>query len=133
MRMNELEAFSKSSNVFTCHLVMCCHAYAYCLHTIFQKLHFSKSHFSKTSQEKYDHVIFLQPKSPKKCRKNFENRFTIKIIMPKKYFEQAFCMCKGGNPNTLKMKIKQTSGIILRVWHSAIHTLEFCFGLVHFK
>ena len=62
-------------------------AHNYCLHTIFQKLHFSKSHFSETPQEKYDYVIFLQPKSPKKCRKNFENRFTIEIIMPKKYFE----------------------------------------------
>ena len=28
-------------------------------------------------------------------------------------------MCKGGNPNTLKMKIKQMCGMILRVWHSA--------------
>ena len=52
--------------------------------------------------------------------------------MPKNYFELAFCMCKGGNPNTLKMKIKQICGIILRVWHSAIHTIQFCFGLVHY-
>ena len=59
----------------------------YCLHTIFQKLHFSKSYFSETPQEKYDHVIFLQPNSPKKCHKNFVNRFTNKIIMPKNYFE----------------------------------------------
>ena len=62
-------------------------AYNYCLNTIFQKLHFSKSHFSETPQEKYDHVIFLQPKSLKKCRKKFENRFTSKMIMPKKYLE----------------------------------------------
>ena len=40
-------------------------------------------------------------------------------------------MCKGGNPNALKIKIEQICGIILRVWHSAIHTMEFCFGLVH--
>ena len=40
-----------------------------------QKLHFSKSRFSETPQEKYDRVIFLQPKSRK-------NRFTNKIIMP---------------------------------------------------
>ena len=31
----------------------------YCLHIIFQKLHSSKSHFSETPQEKYDHVIFF--------------------------------------------------------------------------
>ena len=42
-------------------------------------------------------------------------------------------MCKGGNPNTLKVKIKKICGIILRVWHSAMHTIQFCFGLVHFK
>ena len=106
---------------------------SYCLNTIFQKLHFSKSHFSETPQEKYDHVIILQAMSPKKCHKNFENRFTNKIIMPKNHFECAFCMCKGGNPNTLKLKIKQIYRIILRVWYSAMHTLQFCFGLVHFR
>ena len=42
-------------------------------------------------------------------------------------------MCKGGNPNALKMKIKQICGIILGVWNSAIHTIEFGFGLVHFN
>ena len=46
--------------------------------------------FSETPQEKYDHVIFLQPKSRKKCRKNFENRFTNEIKMPKNYFEYAW-------------------------------------------
>ena len=45
---------------------------AYCLNTIFQKLHFSKSHFCETLHEKYDHVIFLQPKSRKKCCKNLK-------------------------------------------------------------
>ena len=35
-------------------------------------------------------------------------------------------MCKGGNPNTLKLKIKQICGIILRVWRSAMHTKQFC-------
>ena len=59
----------------------------YCLNTIFQKLHFSKSHFYETLQEKYSYVIFLQPKSRFKCCKNFENRLTNKIIMPKNYFE----------------------------------------------
>ena len=58
----------------------------YCLNTIFQKLHFSKSHFCETLQEHMT-VIFLQPKSRKNCCKNFENRFTSKIIMPKEYFE----------------------------------------------
>ena len=53
----------------------------YCLNTISQKLHFSKSHFSEPLQEKYDHAIFLQLMSPKKCHKKFENRFTNKIIM----------------------------------------------------
>ena len=60
---------------------------SYCLNTVFQKLHFSKSPFSETSQEKYDHVIFLQPKSHKMSRKNFENQFTNSIIMPKNYLE----------------------------------------------
>ena len=55
----------------------------YCLCTIFQILHISISHFSETPQEKYDHVIFLQPMSRKKCHKNFENRFTNKIIVHK--------------------------------------------------
>ena len=41
----------------------------------------AKENFSETPQGKYDHVIFLQPKSPKKCCKNFENRFTNKIII----------------------------------------------------
>ena len=80
------------------------------LYNIFQKLHFSKSHFSETVQEKHEHIIFLQPKSHKKCRKIFENRFTNKIIMPENYLEYAFSICKGGNPNTLKLKIKQICG-----------------------
>ena len=42
-------------------------------------------------------------------------------------------MCKGGNPNTLKLKIKQICGVILRVWCSALYTKQFCFGLVHFR
>ena len=88
---------------------------------IFQNLTFLKHHRKNI----YDHVIILQPKSRKKCRKNFENRFINEIIMPKKYFEYAFCMCKGGNPNTLKMKIKQICGIVLGVCHSAIHTLSY--------
>ena len=59
----------------------------YCLNTIFQKLHFSKSQFSETPQEKYDHAIFLQLMSPKKGRKKFGDRFTNMIIMPKNHFE----------------------------------------------
>ncbi|MEW8547924.1 MAG: hypothetical protein AB2693_30835 [Candidatus Thiodiazotropha sp.] len=105
----------------------------YCLNTIFQKLHFSKSNFSETPQQKYDHAILLQPMSPKKCHKKFENRFTNKIIMPKNNFEWALCMCKGGNPNTLKLKIKQICGTILKIWCSAMHTKQFCIGLVHFR
>ena len=73
----------------------------YCLYTIFKKLHFSKSHFSETPQEKYDHVVFLQPKSRKKCRKNF----------------------KIENQANLRKN--------LRAWCSAMHTIQFCFGLVH--
>ena len=57
------------------------------LNTIFQKLHFLKSHFFETPQEKYDHAIFLQLVGPKKFHKKFENRFTNKIIMPKNHFE----------------------------------------------
>ena len=73
----------------------------YCLSiTIFQKLHFSKSHFSGKPQEKYHHVVILHSKSFKKCHKNFENRFTHKIIMPK----------------------------MLRVWHSA--NIQYNFVLV---
>ena len=66
----------------------------YCLHTIFQKLHFSKSHFSETPQEKYDQVIFLQPKSRKKCCKNFENWFMNKIIMPKIILNRPFACAR---------------------------------------
>ena len=84
---------------------------AYCLNAILQKLNFSKSHFSETPQEQYDHAIFLLLMSPKKCLKMFENQFTNKIIMSKNHFEEAFCICKGGNPNTLKLKIKQICGI----------------------
>ena len=42
-------------------------------------------------------------------------------------------MYKGGNPNMLKLKIKEIREIILRVWHSAMHTIQICFGLVHFE
>ena len=42
-------------------------------------------------------------------------------------------MCKGCNPNTLKLKIKEICGKIVRVWRSAKHTIQFCFGLGHFK
>ena len=41
----------------------------YCLNTIFQKLHFSKSHFSERRQEKYEQVTILHSKSPKKATK----------------------------------------------------------------
>ena len=40
-------------------------------------------------------------------------------------------MCKGGNPNTLKLKMKLICGKKLRVCCSAMHTIQFCFGLVH--
>ena len=40
-------------------------------------------------------------------------------------------MDKEGNLNTLKLKIVQICGIILRVWRSAMHTIQFCFGLEH--
>ena len=53
-------------------------ACSYCLSTIFQKLHFSKSHFSERPQEKYEHDIILHFKSLKKCHKNFEHRLTNK-------------------------------------------------------
>ena len=56
--------------------------------------------------------FFLQLMSPKKCHKKFENWFTNKIIMPQNQLEQAFCMCKGGKPNTFKLKIKRICGII---------------------
>ena len=58
----------------------------YCLNTIFQKLHFLKSHFSENPQEKYDHVTILHSISPKKCYKNFENRLTNKTFMPESNF-----------------------------------------------
>ena len=41
-------------------------------------------------------------------------------------------MCKGGNPNTLKLKIKQICGKCLGDWHSAMHTIH-CIGLVRFR
>ena len=61
-------------------------AVAYCLNTIFQKLPFSKSHFSERPQEKYDHVIILHSKSLKKCHKKIENRLTNKNFMPENNF-----------------------------------------------
>ena len=67
---------------------------SYCLNTIFQKPHFSKSHFSETPQEKYYHAIFLQPMSPKKCHKKFENRLTNKIIIPKNIFNRHFACAR---------------------------------------
>ena len=48
--------------------------------------------------------------------------------MSKKYFKYAL----GGNQNTLKLKIKQICGKI-KVSRSAMDTIQFCFGLVHFK
>ena len=81
----------------------------YCLHTIFQKLHFSKSH----------HVIFLQPKSRKNCRKNFENRFSNKIIMPIKIILNRPFACAREVIQTPK---NENQANLWRVWHSAIHT-----------
>ena len=67
----------------------------YCLSTIFQKLHFSKSHFSENPQEKYDHVTILHSISPKKCHKNFENWLTNKKFMPESNFgSRAFSIVK---------------------------------------
>ena len=76
----------------------------YCLNTIFQKLHFAKSHFSETiylslytairpcghsrqetPQVTYGHAIFSQLMSPKMCHKKLENRCNNKIIMPKNH------------------------------------------------
>ena len=104
----------------------------YCLYTIFQNLHFSKSHFSETPQEKYDLVIFLQPKVVKCAAKILKIGSLIKNYA-KKLFELALCMCKGGNPSTLKLKTKQIFGIMLRVLRSAMLMIQFCFGLVHFR
>ena len=59
----------------------------YCLNTIFQKLHFSKSHFSERPQEEYEHVTILHSKSLKKCHKNFENRLTNENFMQENIFE----------------------------------------------
>ena len=56
--------------------------------------HLSETAFFKMSQEKYDYVIFLQPKSPKKCCKKFENRFTSKIIMPKIILNRPFACAR---------------------------------------
>ena len=36
-------------------------------------------------------------------------------------------MCKGGNPNTFKLKIKLICGIILRVWRSGMHRKKVTF------
>ena len=66
----------------------------YCLNTIFQKLHFSKSHFSERPQEKNEHVIILHFKSLKKCHKNFENRLTNKILCKKIFLNRAFSIVK---------------------------------------
>ena len=55
-------------------------------HTIFLKLHFSKSHFSERPQEKYEHVTILHSISRKKCHKNFENQVSNENIMPENNF-----------------------------------------------
>ena len=44
--------------------------------TIFQKLQFSKSPFSETSQRKFDRVILLYAKILKKCPQNFTKIFS---------------------------------------------------------
>ena len=61
-----------------------------CLHTIFQKLHFSKSHFLKDLKKKYERVTILHSKSLKKCHKNFENPLTKKVICKKIFLNRAF-------------------------------------------
>ena len=67
----------------------------YCLNIIFQKLHFFKILlFCETPQEKYDHAIFLQLMSPKKCHNKFENRFTNKIIMSKNILNRHFACAR---------------------------------------
>ena len=66
----------------------------YCLNTIFQKLHFSKSLFSERRQEKYEHVTILHSKSLKKCHKNVENRLTNKNFMQEIFWNRAFSIVK---------------------------------------
>ena len=59
----------------------------YCPYTIFQKLPFSKSHFSEIHQEKYDYGTVLHSRSLKKCRENFENQLTNKNSLPENNLE----------------------------------------------
>ena len=66
----------------------------YCLNTIFQKLHFSKSYFSETPQEKYDPAIYLQPMSPKKCRKKLKIGSLLKKICPKIILNRYFACAR---------------------------------------
>ena len=66
----------------------------YCLHSIFQKLRFSKSHFSERPKEKYIHVNILHSKCLKSYHKNFENRLTNKHFMPENNFNGAFSIVK---------------------------------------
>ena len=55
----------------------------YCPYTVFQKLPFSKFHFSEAPSGEYDRPSFCIS-SLKKCCINFENHFTNKIFMLEK-------------------------------------------------
>ena len=54
----------------------------------------SETAFSETPQEKYEYVIFLQPKYSKMCHKNFDDRLSYKILMPKIILNRPFACAR---------------------------------------
>ena len=65
-----------------------------CQFNIFQKLHFSKSHFFERPQEKCYHVMILHSKSLKKCHKNLKISQQINILYQKIILNRAFSIVK---------------------------------------
>ena len=58
----------------------------------------------------------------------------VKYLCPKIILNRPFtCAREVIHTPEKKLKIKRICGIILRVWYLAMHTIQFCFGLVHFK
>ena len=61
----------------------------------------------ETPSYKYYLIMIKHSFSPKMWRKNFENRFTNKNLMSKKFFEEGFCIGKGDNPKIFNVRFWQ--------------------------
>ena len=77
------------------------------------------------NSRKYDYVIFLQPKSRKKCRKDFENRFTNKKKCQKSFLNR-WPFCKGSNPDSLKIEQKFEEYMYKNFGFSYKYVIHFC-------